>query len=775
VLKMSESNPLRLTALLTLAATLLLSQPTIAQLAPPAASPLKLPPELPSATGYSTLDALPGITFSQPVAIATPPGEKDRLFVVEKTGRIQVVTNLSTQPHKQVFLDVAAVVAARHEGTLETHGEMGVLGLAFHPNFAQNGYFYVTYDLAVPENGDTKLFDCIARYRVSPADSNLADPQSETPMITQLDHANNHNGGDVHFGPDGYLYFSNGDEGAGNDSFNNARFIDKDFFAAIFRLDVDQRPGSLMPNPHSQDSRTYPSAVHGGTYKIPADNPFINAREHSGRTLDPRKIRTEIWATGLRNAWRFSFDPQTERMFIGDVGQNMWEEVDIGVAGGDYGWSWLEGTHRGPRFDHMPADARTIAPIAEYPHRNGDNCIIGGVVHRGSHLSELYGDYLYSDFGSGRIWALRQTGDKWTTSTLVERDDAMAAFGVDPSTGDVLMAAHHAGRIKRLVRTGTQGPKPPKLLSHTGAFADLPNLTADPALVSYTPNVAFWSDYALKTRWFALPNSGAKITFSRDGNWTFPPGTVWVKHFDMEMRRGDPTSRRRLETRFLVKTAAGSYGVTYKWRADQSDADLVPELGMDEVLDIKVNGADHKQTWHYPGRAECLTCHTHIAGEALGFNTRQLNGPATFGHASLNQIQALSDAGYFTQPVPAVKELPAFAVATDQSQPLEWRVRSYLAVNCVQCHQPGAGAIGYWDARPTTATADANLIQGRLVNNTGDPATHWMVPGDAQHSMILKRLQAQGVPRMPPLATTELDPMAIALIQQWIAKTPATH
>jgi uncharacterized repeat protein (TIGR03806 family) len=750
-------------------------RPALAQLAAPAASPIKLPAELPSATGYSTLDALPGIHFFMPVAIATPPGEKDRLFVVEKTGRIYVVTHLLTEPQKQLFLDVGKVVAAHGEGMLAIGGEMGTLGIAFHPRFAENGYFYVTYDLQIREDGHQKMFDCIGRYKVSSSDPNVADPESETPMITQLDLASNHNGGDVHFGPDGYLYYSNGDEGAGNDFFNNGRFIDKDFFAAIFRLDVDQRPGNLLPNPHTQDSSTYPSAVRPGTYKIPADNPFINTREHGGRALDPKNIRTEIWATGLRNPWRFSFDPQTSRMFIADVGQDRWEEVDIGVAGGDYGWSWLEATHPGPRYHDMPADAKTVAPITEYPHHNGDNCIIGGVVYRGSRLTELYGDYIYSDYGSKRIFALRQNGDAWTPSTLVEHDDAMVGFGVDPRNGDVLMAAFDTGKIKRLVRTGTHGPKPPELLSQTGAFANLAALTPDAALVPYTPNVSFWSDYAVKTRWFALPDPAAKIAFSRDGNWTFPTGTVWVKHFDMEMKRGDATSRRRLETRFLVKTAEGSYGVTYKWRPDQSDADLVPEGGADEVLNININGQDHKQTWHYPGRAECLTCHTHIAGEALGFNTRQLNGPATFGHESLNQIQALSNAGYFTAPAPAVKELPAFAVATDQSQPLEWRVRSYLAVNCVQCHQPGGGAIGSWDARPTTATPDANLINGHLINDGGDPATRWMVPRDIQHSMVLKRLQAQGMPRMPPLATNELDPTAIALIQQWIAKTTATR
>lgn len=746
-----------------------------AQVLPPAASPIKLPAELPAAAGYATLDALPGMNFHQPLCIATPPGETERLFVVEKTGKIQVITGYGTHPQKEVFLDVPAAVAAQGRATFVSEGEMGVLGLAFHPQFARNGTFYVAFDLAVHEDGHRQLFDCLARFRVVPGSPNRADPRSLTLLITQLDHASNHNGGDVHFGADGYLYFSNGDEGAGNDRFNNARYIDKDFFAAIFRLDVDQRPGSLPPNPHHQDSQTFPSAVHAGTYRIPPDNPFIHTQAHSGRTLDPHQIRTEIWATGLRNAWRFSFDAPTGRMFIGDVGQNRWEEVDLGVAGGDYGWSYFEGTHEGPRLASKPQGFKGVLPIYEYGHGPdpfSGNCVIGGVVYRGSRLSELHGAYVFGDFGGRHVWALREKAGQWLPSYLATGGQ-IAAFGIDPRTGDVLLANYSEGKIQRLERTGLNGPTPPALLSQTGAFSDLAALRPAQALVPYHPNVSFWSDYAEKTRWFVLPDPAAKITFSRDGNWTFPAGTIWVKHFDMDMRRGDPTSRRRLETRFLVKTVTGSYGILYKWRADGSDAELVPEGGQDEVLHIQDRAGVHQQTWHYPSRSECLTCHTSVAGEALGFNTRQLNGPARFGRQTLNQLQALSAAGYFSQPVTDVETMPAFAAADDQKQPLEWRVRSYLAVNCVQCHQPGAGNVGLWDARPTTPTALAGLIHGALVNDGGDAQTRWAVPGDLAHSMVIKRIRAQGMPRMPPLASSELDPGAADLLAQWILSTPA--
>jgi uncharacterized repeat protein (TIGR03806 family) len=738
----------------------------------PAAADLHLPAQPPSASGYAVVDDLPGLRFDLPLGIASPSGETERLFVLEKGGRIIVVTDLhSPHPTRRVFLDIPEMLRAKGDDTLATDSEWGLLGLAFHPHYAENGCFYVAYDLMTHEGGRNKAYNRLARFTVAKTNPDRADPDSETPLISQLDLAGNHDGGDLHFGTDGYLYYSMGDEGGGNDTFDNGRFIDKDFFAAIFRLDVDRKPGSLAPNPHHQNSQRFPSAVHPDTYRIPPDNPFLHALRHRGRDLDPGRIRTEIYATGLRNPWRFTFDSVTGRMFAADVGQDRWEEVDLVTPGGDYGWSLYEGTHPGPHLAGKTPDAKLIDPIYEYPHQgpapfNG-NCIIGGVVYRGTRLTELYGAYLFCDFGAKRIWSLSQIDGKWTASYLTA-DSNFAGFGTDPATGEVLLADYGGGRIKRLVRSGTAGPQPPALLSQTGAFADVATLTPASGLVPYTPNVAFWSDYALKHRWFALPDPSAKIAFSPDGNWGFPAGMVWVKHFDLELRRGDPTSRRRIETRFLVKTAQGVYGLTYQWRADQADADLVPEEGREQTFAVTVNGVPHAQTWHYPARSECLACHTAVTGGVLGFNTRQLNGPDRPGAHRVNQLQALSDAGYFTAPVTGVAALPAYAPAQDKTQSLETRVRSYLAVNCAQCHQPGGAGQGLWDARAGTATAAAHLIDGALLNDGGDPAMRWAVPGDPAHSMVLARLRRQGPGRMPPLASSELDPQAVGLLRQWI-------
>jgi hypothetical protein len=246
---------------------------------------------------------------------------------------------------------------------------------------------------------------------------------------------------------------------------------------------------------------------------------------------------------------------------------------------------------------------------------------------------------------------------------------------------------------------------------------------------------------------------------------------VWIKHFDIETTRGNPATRRKLETRFLVKTATDVYGLSYRWRADQTNADLVGEEGLSEVIP----SSSPAQTWRYPSRTECKVCHTAVGGFALSFNTRQLNRLNTYSGLEQNQIAALSGAGYFAAPVADVNTLPVHANPADATVSFEARVRSYLAVNCVQCHQPGGAATGNWDARPHLPTDSAGLINGVLANNFGDAANHFAVPGDVGHSMVVKRIRGDGVPRMPPLATNERDIASEQLLQAWITQSLPTR
>src|SRR2546422_879129 len=349
-------------------------------------------PQTPAQFGYTTTNAFGNLVFTDPLAIATPPGETNRLFIVEHRGRIAVITNLAN-PTRTVFLDISSRVVG---GT--PPDERGLLGLVFHPGYATNGFFYVFFSTTstTPGVATNRLHERLSRFRVATGDPNQADPNSELILINQYDQADNHNGGDLHFGPDGYLYVSLGDEGNQNDALNNSQRIDKDFFSAILRLDVAARPGSLPANPHPSNTNNPASAIN---YAIPPDNPFVGATNFNGVTVNPAQVRTEFYAVGLRNPWRFFFDPATGNLYCGDVGQDTWEEVDIVVKGGNYGWNYREGLHPGPRTP--PVGFTSINPIQEYRHgsaSNQGNSVTGGVVYRGSRITQVFGAYIFSDY-----------------------------------------------------------------------------------------------------------------------------------------------------------------------------------------------------------------------------------------------------------------------------------------------------------------------------------------------------------------------------------------
>jgi glucose/arabinose dehydrogenase len=769
-----------------------------AQLTREAATAINLPAELPAAAGYVTQNAFAGLTFSLPMQTAFPPAETNRLFVVERGGTVQCVSALATTPVKTGYFSLTSILLAGE--TLRTDVENGFLSLAFHPDFATNGTFFVYFSMDV---GGT-LFQRLHQVTVTNPAANTAVIAQHKPLLTILDRNQNHNGGDLHFGADGFLYLSLGDEGGSGDNRNNARFINHrldpvgttnrvtrtGFWGQLLRLAVEKAPiaqpgifptGTVAPNAHVQNSTAFSSATHGN-YRVPADNPFHGFTSWHNVAVDPATVRTEIFATGLRNPFRWSFDPPTGRIFLADVGQGTYEEVNIIAKGNDMGWSWREGLHPypSPPAPTMPPEVgfNPTSPIYEYDHvfdTDGlfepDNdpviygtSITGGIVYRSGALSELYGKYIFSDYNTGFIVALTEgAGGAWTGQRLAT-DNNIADFGVHPGTGEMLMCDLIASSIKRLVRTATSGTAPPDLLSATGVFSNVTSLTPSTGVVAYAPNVDFWSDYAIKSRWFAIRNPTDTVVFSTDGNWTLPAAMVWVKHFDIDTTRGNSATRRKLETRILVKTATDVYGLSYKWRPDQTNADLVPEEGLSELIP----SSSPAQTWRYPSRIECRVCHTAVAGSALSFNTRQMNRTHTFGAETLNQITALGEAGYFSEPVSGVNNLPAFASASDTTASREWRVRSYLAVNCIACHQPGGVATGNWDARSTTPTDLANLIGGVLVNNGGDSLNRWCVAEDPAHSMILNRLSGTGFQRMPPLATNERDLASEQLITDWI-------
>lgn len=729
-------------------------------------------PAAPPTFGYTSTNAFGTLTFVNPVTIVSPPGETNRVFIVEKNGTIQVITNLAA-PNKTLFLNVSNRVTST-EGNTTSNGEQGLLGMAFHPGYATNRYFFLFYTgpATTPANSGGR-HDILARFQTSAANPNQADSNSEVRLIAQYDQQPNHDGGDIQFGPDGYLYIPVGDEGGGNDNQNNSQQINKDYFSGILRIDVDKRPGNLNPNPHA-------SIVTPTNYAVPADNPFIGATNFNGASVNPAQVRTEFWAVGLRNPWRIAFDSLTGELYCGDVGQAAREEVSLIKKGANYGWNYWEGFLQ--RTNPTPTGFIHTPPLVDYGHTAGRVCIIGGVVSRGARLSQLYGAYLYAEYATGEIWYLRQTNGVLTQSNLLFNagsGERIATFGTDPSNGDVLYAAHLTtgfatnAQIKRIIyNTVTNGAPLPSTLAAAGVFANLSNLTPNAGIVPYEINVPFWSDNAIKSRWFSVPNTNLTIGFNPNANWSFPTGTVWIKHFELELTNGVPASRKRLETRLLVKNVAGTYGVSYRWGNSATNATLVSEAGLDELFVINEGGGILRtQVWHYPSWVECQACHTSEGGYGLGFNTAQLNHDFNYGSGLTNQILALSRAGYFNTSVTNAAGLPALAHATNANATIEWRARSYLAANCSQCHQPGGSAQqANWDARISMPLADAGIVNGPLTDDFDNTNNRVIAPLSLINSMLHTRISTRGPRQMPPLASSIVDTQNVALVAQWIGK-----
>ena len=736
-------------------------------------------PAQPPATSLGIVDAYPGQTFASPVGVATPPGETDRLFVLEKGGDIELLRGLAGGPiTRSVFLDLDALVNSRTAAPAEvfqTGSEQGLLGLAFHPDFATNRRFFVVYSLTIGGSRVQRL----SEFRASASNPHVADTTSERVFIQQVNDAQNHNGGDLHFGPDGYLYMSWGDEGNADDTLNNSQTITKDFWSSITRIDVDLEAedhtaadgtggddANLRPNNH-------PAIVlQGGNprYEVPADNPWVGATTFLGSPVTPASVRTEFWAIGLRNPWRMSFDPLTGELWCADVGQGAREEVNRIVRGGNYEWAFREGSITGIKWNTRPSGwTGSHPPVYDYSHGSGamqGRSVTGGIVYRGARLSSLDGKYLFADYVSGNIWSL----DPSSSPVVVQRiggEGGIVAFGRDPANGDPLLVDLD-GFLRRLVQqTETSGF--PSTLAATGLFADPVALTPNPGLHAYDIHLPFWSDHAVKRRWFGQTSLATPIAFAREGAWNPPPGTVWVKHFDLETTRGQPATARRLETRVLVRTATGAYGVSYKWNEAGTSATLADPAGEDLNVSITENGQSFIQTWRIPSMAECMVCHSPQAGHALSFRTRQLNRDGSLGGVDGNFLSRLFETGYLSGPLPPPPELPRHVAPHETAYSLETRARSYLDVNCAYCHNQNGTVPAAWDASAALKLFETGMVNAPAGGGARHPDDRLLVPGQEERSIIAHRAAARaGYTRMPPLGSNVIDEAGVQLLIDWI-------
>ena len=312
----------------------------------------------------------------------------------------------------------------------------------------------------------------------------------------------------------------------------------------------------------------------------------------------------------------------------------------------------------------------------------------------------------------------------------------------------------------------------PPLLSQTGAFENVRDLTPVKSLIPYDLIVPFWSDGAGKIRFVSVPDG--KIKFSPTGEWSFPAGTVFVKTFELPVDESNPALKRRLETRLLVRDEAGGvYGVTYKWRSDNSDADLLT-TNLSETIPVKTATGVRTQTWYYPSRQDCLTCHTPNAGLVLGVKTRQLNRDFSYPSGiSDNELRTWNHLGLFDTNLDEIhlQNLPALARLADTRRSLEDRARSYLDANCAQCHRPH-GTVAYFDARFDTPLARQGLIDGPVLIDQRIDKSRVIAPNDIWRSILLLRASSNDGLKMPPLARNRVDDEGTALLKQWIESLP---
>lgn len=687
----------------------------------PALTGLRFPASGVAAGELRIAKAFPNLTFEAPLWFGQAPGNTQLAYVAEQGGRVWVFNFNAGVTTKSLFLDLTDRTRA--------NGEQGLLGLAFPPDFASNRVVYAYYSKNANPDLDVGNHT-LARFTAS-ADGLTANAASGVVLLNEPDPFQNHNGGSLLFGPDAMLYLAIGDGGSGGDPQNNGQRLDT-VMGKILRLKPD------------------------GT--IPADNPFVGTAGARG----------EIWAYGLRNPYRASFDAGTGQLWVGDVGQNVYEEIDVVTKGGNYGWRLREGAHDFNTTDPRPTTP-LIEPIFEYNHDLGCS-ITGGVVYRGGALPELAGQYLYSDFCSGTVWALRhENGVRATGNVAIGSVPNPSGFGEDHQ-GEVYITAYDGSvyRVEPNPEVPDATPFPQKL-SETGLFTNTATLSPNPGLIPYTVRAPFYSDGSRKQRWFGIPEGGT-VGFSADEEYTLPVGSATVKHFEITRADG---SVRRLETRVFLNTADGWQGYTYKWNAAGTDADLLPGSER-EMLSVRTeSGSTRTQEYEYPSRSACLNCHTQAAGVPLGVRTAQLNRDQTYtdssGSVTDNQLRAYNNVQLFNRDIGAAAQYLAQVNPTDTSASLSARARSYLDVNCSQCHQPGGPTGSDMDLRRATAIGDTRTVG--VAPNGGDlgiAGAQRIRAGNKAQSLVWERMRRLDSNRMPPIASHVVDDEGVALIGAWI-------
>jgi uncharacterized repeat protein (TIGR03806 family) len=684
---------------------------------------------------YKTARAFPRLSVKQPLGLFPEPGT-NRLFILQHLQFWAGPGRLLSIPDEQD--------ASKPETLLDLDGL--AVGVAFHPDYERNGFLYV--GMNGPMQGGPKTTK-VVRYTVDRQPPHRIDPSTKHLIIEWP--SNGHDGGDLAFGNDGFLYVSSGDGSSGSDANVTGQRID-DLLGSVLRIDVD--------HPDS-----------GRSYGVPRDNPFV----------DRPGARPELWAYGLRNPWRLSFDRQSGQLWVGQNGQDLWEQVYLIQRGGNYGWSLTEGSHVFLASRQAGPDPIS-PPTAEHPHSEARS-LTGGRVYRGRRLPDLVGAYVYGDWSTGRVWGIKHDGTKavWQRE-LVDTPFNITGFGTDHA-GELYVIDQITGFHRLEPRTEADRPSQPfpTRLSETGLYASVATLKPHPSALRFEVIAPQWADGATMERIAVLPaleRIEQKPQLNAGGAWTLPNGSALAQTLSLDLvdPHGKP-ARKRIETRVLVRAQGEWTGYSYRWNSEQTDAELVKASG--EAEEFNVTDPDHRdrarsQIWRFPARTECLVCHSRAAGFVLGFSPLQLDRDHDFGGNTDNQLRTFEHIGVFQGALPRrPADRPQLVNPSNPAAPLEARVRSYLHVNCSTCHVNEGGGNARMELDLATPFAKSGLIDQPPLHDRLDVKNARLVaPGAPERSVLFQRISRRGTAQMPPLVSTEVDREAVRLIAEWIRALP---
>lgn len=685
----------------------------------------------PGSAGVRMQRVWTGLDAIHPFDVRRAPGGSD-FYAINRAGKMYR-WRPGTAP--VLVLDVAARVGVNNAGNAyvnEGSEHWGLVSLAFPPDFQDSGHVFVIVNGR--QQGQTFTTSYVYRYTLT-GDRSRFDPATQLLILSQAQR-----GGYLHhfdhlaFGPDGMLYINSGDGTLNENERSSPAQLLGDIRGKILRIDVS-------------------SSTPGSRYRIPADNPWAG---QAG-------LRGEVWARGLRNPWRSSFDPATGELWLGDVGSGDVEEVNLVQRGRNYGWPVYEG--RICLMQDRCALAQTPPAYSWTRYEWSYAAVAGAFVYRGSALPSLRGKIIVPVYGANKLFAITRNGGQYSAELLLNMpplsnwftDAAGELYGIDP------LKAH---TYKLVPGSGTGDDGIPQLLSQTGCV-QLARPWVAKGMIPFAVNSQLWSDGAAKRRFVALPDN-ARVSIRGDGDFTFPAGTVLQKSFWFN---GKP-----FETRLLKRHTNGAWaGYTYQWNAAGSDATLVPAEG--RTIQVR-NNAGALIDWRLPGRGECMACHTQAAGFVLGPEIAQLNGNLTYPNGRTgNQLATWSHIGLFDGPLPgAIPDLPKLANPLNTAMPAQARARSYLHSNCAGCHRPGnplrvdmdlryqTGLAGMKVCNVTPKLGTLGIVDGKL-----------LYPGRPDLSVIPRRMRIRGPNQMPPLATSVVHAAGANAVSTWIRQVQACN